>query len=53
MDMQTLMTAIAISKAIPGTAADRAENAADRAEAAAETIEVATVPETKNFLGIV
>lgn len=52
MDMQTLVTAIAIGKKIPDTAAQRAEAAATRAEEAADTVESATVQDTQSFLGI-
>ena len=52
MDMDTLATAIAVVKSIPGTAAERAESAATRAEAAADTVTSATVAETKTYLGI-
>ena len=53
MDMETLMTTIAIVKTIPDTAVSMSEAAAARAEAAADTVESATITETKNYLEIV
>lgn len=52
MEMGDLAMAVAIVRAIPETAASRAEEAATRAEAAADTVVSATVAETKTFLGI-
>lgn len=53
MDMETLMTTIAVVKTIPDTAVSRSEAAADRAEAAADTVVSATTIETKAYLGII
>ena len=36
MDLSTVMVAVAVSKSIPGTAAERAETAASNAEASAD-----------------
>ena len=52
MDMITLGAAIAIAKALPDTAAQRAEAAAEAAEEAAQSVDTATVAETKTYLGI-
>ena len=52
MDMETLMTTIAVVKTIPETAVSKAEAAAYRAEEAADTVESATIAETKTYLGI-
>lgn len=52
MDIVSVGAAVALAKAIPGTAAQRAETAAAAAEAAAESVETATVAETKTYLGI-